>query len=200
MLSRSYQLFAPFYDLAIEGWSRAPRAASLAPLRADPPRRILVAGGGSGLDLPHLPASGRVELLDLVPGMLAVARRRARRLGRDGVTFELGDARALPFRDAAFDAVVLHLILAVVPDPEEALAEAVRVTVPGGTLVVFDKFLRPGQRAPLRRWASGLLGRVATRTDVVFEELLGSCPGVRVVEDRPAGARGWFRSIRLVKG
>jgi ubiquinone/menaquinone biosynthesis C-methylase UbiE len=103
----------------------------------------------------------------------------------------------LPFADASFDAVVLHLILAVVPDPRACLAEAARVLRPGGTILLLDKFLRAGQRAPLRRIANPLVRRLATRLDVVFEDVLREVKGLTVVDDQAALAGGWFRRIRL---
>ena len=106
---------------------------------------------------------------------------------------------ALPFPDAHFDHVVLHLIVAVVPHPEHCLSEAARVLKPGGTVVLLDKFLQPRQLAPLRRMLNPLTRRFATRMDVVFEELLVAAPGLRVVSDEPMLAGGWFRGIVLRK-
>jgi phosphatidylethanolamine/phosphatidyl-N-methylethanolamine N-methyltransferase len=108
-----------------------------------------------------------------------------------------GNVMALPFADSSFDAAVLHLILAVVPDPLACLREAARVVRPDGTLLVFDKFLKPGEPAWLRRLATPLMGRIATRLDVVLEDLLQVVPGVERVHDEPALAGGWFRLVRL---
>jgi len=87
----------------------------------------------------------------------------------------------------------------VVPEPARALTEAVRVLKPGGQILIFDKFLKPGQKAPLRRLISPLLGRLATRTDVVFEDVLRDVSSLQLVSDVPALAGGWFRLIRLRK-
>jgi len=95
--------------------------------------------------------------------------------------------------------VVLHLFLAVTPHPERVLAEAARVLRRGGRVLIFDKFLRPGQKARLRRLISPVLGVLATRTDVVFEEALAQARGLEVVSDQPALASGWFRHIELRK-
>jgi len=108
-----------------------------------------------------------------------------------------GDAMRLPFADRSFDHVVLHLILAVVPDPAACLAETSRVLAPGGSVLIFDKFLQPQQRAPLRRLLNPLLCRVATRLDVVFEEVLAGTPELVLESNQPALAAGWFRLIRL---
>jgi len=70
---------------------------------------------------------------------------------------------------------------------------------PGGRVLILDKFLRPDQKAPVRRLVSPLLGLLATRTDVVFEDVLARAPGLEVVSDRPALAGGWFRHIVLRK-
>lgn len=63
---------------------------------------------------------------------------RASELSNGNVTFRVGDGQALDFADAEFDLVVLHTTLCHIPDPDKALAEAVRVLKPGGLLAVFD--------------------------------------------------------------
>ena len=115
------------------------------------------------------------------------------------VEFVLGDSMALPFADAQFDHVVLHLIVAVVPEPQRCLSEAARVLKPGGTIILFDKFLQPQQRAPLRRLFNVITRRFATRMDVVFEEVLRSTPELEVISDTPMLGNGWFRGILLRK-
>ncbi len=153
-------------------------------------------GIGTGLDLPHLPPQHRYTGLDLTRAMLNKTLPRAAALDFHPVQ---GDAQRLPFADASFDAVVLHLILAVVPCPERCLQESVRVTRRGGTLLVFDKFLRLGEKAAWKRALNPLVRRVATRLDVVFEEVLAQVPAVSVEGDEPALAGGCFRLLRLKK-
>jgi ubiquinone/menaquinone biosynthesis C-methylase UbiE len=145
-----------------------------------------------------LPRGPHYTGIDLTPAMLARARRKAKALRLD-IRLDVGDARDLPYPDTGFDAVVLHLILAVTPHPERVLAEAARVLRRGGRVLILDKFLRPGQKAPLRRLVSPLLGLLATRTDVVFEEALAQTRGLELVSDQPALAGGWFRQIELRK-
>lgn len=157
---------------------------------------MLLNGVGTGLDLPYLPAGHRYTGLDITYAMLV---RAARRISRLDVEWVQGDSLALPFREACFDYAVLHLILAVVSDPAQALRETARVLVPGGGILLFDKFLQPGARAPLRRLISPFMAAIATRTDVVFEEVLAAVPGLTVVSDEPALAAGWFRMLRLRK-
>lgn len=193
-LQRAYTVWAPVYDWVIASSTRESRRKSLAALGDVTGQRILLAGIGTGLDVPLLPFGGRYVGLDRTPAMLRRARAIAGKTGC-AVSLQVGDAMDLPYRDRVFDAVILHLIVAVVADSRAALAEAARVTRPGGRLLIFDKFLRPGQSAPLRRWLSPWLGLVATRTDVVFEELLAATTGLKVLSDEPDLADGWFRRI-----
>ncbi len=194
-LRTSYSLIAPLYDFIIERAMREARRTSLAAL-PDIPQRVLISGAGTGLDLPHLPTLHRYTALDFNLSMLSRARSRGAHLDVD---FILGDSMALPFDDGQFDIVVLHLILAVVPEPQRVLSEAARVLKPGGQILLFDKFLQPGQRAPVRRLLNGLSRRLATRMDVVFEEVLSHVPQLTVASDIPALGGGWFRKIILNK-
>jgi len=194
-LERSYALIAPFYDAALAAATRSARQTSLAGLPSTP-ARVLLNGVGTGLDLPLLPPQHRYTGLDLTPAMLRRALSQRSALDFHGV---LGDAQRLPFADASFEHAVLHLILAVVPDPVACLAETARVLTPGGQILIFDKFLQPRQRAPLRRLFNPLLRRVATRLDVVFEDALTAVPELTLKSDQPALASGWFRLIRLQK-
>ncbi|MBS1191500.1 MAG: phosphatidyl-N-methylethanolamine N-methyltransferase [Rhodocyclaceae bacterium] len=194
-LKHSYRFIAPFYDATLEAATRAIRRESLTALPSQP-SRVLINGIGTGLDLPHLPTQHQYTGIDLSPAMLGRALGRKERLPFLPVQ---GDVQRLPFAAGSFDAAVLHLILAVVPDPAACLAETARVLRPGGSILIIDKFLRPGQQAPLRRLLNPLARRIATRLDVVWEDVLATTPNLVVLEDCPILAGGWFRRIRLVK-
>ncbi len=75
---------------------------------------------------------GRVTASDLVPEMLAGAKRRAAEAGIDNMRFEIADMEALPFDDASFDRVMCRFGIMFCPRAERALAEARRVLRPGG--------------------------------------------------------------------
>ena len=197
-LRYTYTLFAPVYDAFVAPFTARARRDSLLRLREGAQADVLLVGVGSGLDVPLLPRGPRYTGIDLTPAMLARARRKAAALNLD-IRLDQGDARRMPYDDAMFDAVVLHLILAVTPHPERVLMEAARVLRRGGRVLILDKFLRPGQSAPLRRLVSPVLGLLATRTDVVFEEALAQTRGLAIVSDQPALAGGWFRRIELRK-
>ncbi|NOT20019.1 MAG: class I SAM-dependent methyltransferase [Sideroxydans sp.] len=196
LLRMSYSLIAPLYDMVIERPMREARKRSLAALPTDTPQKVLISGVGTGLDLPHLPALHHYNALDFNPAMLSRAKSRNEKLD---VEFVLGDSMNLPYADAQFDFVVLHLIVAVVPEPQKCLSEAARVLKPGGTILLFDKFLQPGQDAPMRRLLNVITRRMATRMDVVFEEVLRAAPELKVASDQPLMGGGWFRGITLRK-
>jgi len=131
--------------------------------------------------------------------MLLRARERSRRLGRAD-SFVLADARRLPFRDGAFPGAVLHLVLAVVPDPRAALAEAARAVAPGGRLAVFDKFVRAGTRPGLlRRLLHRLLRDRVTGLLLDLEETLAATPSLSVLLDQAELPGGAYRRIVLRK-
>lgn len=102
---------------------------------------VLDIGCGLGSDLLEIgklvgPA-GRLVGLDASGVMIAEARRRAADLGVC-VTFDVGDAQALPFPDNTFDLCRAARLLEHLPDATRSLMEMVRVTRHGGRIAVFD--------------------------------------------------------------
>ena len=140
-----YGLYAPFYDRVVRRLD-AGRRRSIALTAPQAGEHILIVGAGTGLDFPYLPEGLHVTAVDLSAAMLRQAERHT-----DTVPFRLTcrvmDAQALDLPTASFDVVLLHLILAVVPDPHAALREVVRVVRPRGRVGIFDKFL-PADATP----------------------------------------------------
>ena len=201
-LKHSYTLLAPFYDRLVSGPLDAYRIKSLSRIKDPQHKKILINGIGSGLDIPYLPTDACYTGTDITPAMLERAKKRADANPSStalDINFLIADSQVLPFEDNHFDAVIMHLILAVVPKPELALQEACRVLKPGGRIYIFDKFIKPGQLAIARRLLSIIIQHIATRTDVVFEKVLSSCPQLNIIHDKPALAKGWFRLIELNK-
>ncbi len=79
-------------------------------------------------------APARVEGIDPSEGQLAFARER---LMNQHVHFQVGDATALPYVDAEFDAAVMALVIFFVPDPAKGVAEMARVVKPGGSVSAY---------------------------------------------------------------
>jgi ubiquinone/menaquinone biosynthesis C-methylase UbiE len=191
-----YSLWSLGYD-RFTGRFEALRRRSLERLAPREGERLLIVGAGTGADLPLLPPGLRVLATDLTPAML----RRAQARAAAGVEFAIMDGHRLALPDGLFDAAILHLILAVIPDPARCLAEAARAVRPGGRLVVMDKFLRAGERPSLlRRLANVGAGLLVTEINRRFEEILaGSGAPLAVESDEPAALGGFFRLILLRK-
>jgi ubiquinone/menaquinone biosynthesis C-methylase UbiE len=83
-------------------------------------------------------AARDVVAFDLTPQMLKKAAQRCSEAGVDNVTFREGDAAALPFADAAFDAVVTRLSVHHFDRPSRVFEEIFRVLRPGGSFVIAD--------------------------------------------------------------
>jgi len=114
-------------------------------LALQPGARLLDAGCGTGADATNLAhdvgSAGSVVGVDLSARMTAEARRRTADYSLSlplPVAFARASLTALPFATAAFDACRAERVLHHLEDPTAALAELVRVTRPGGRVVVMD--------------------------------------------------------------
>jgi ubiquinone/menaquinone biosynthesis C-methylase UbiE len=108
-------------------------------LALHPGHRVLdVAAGTALVGRAIAPYVREVVALDLTPAMLDVGRREAQRAGLANITFQEGDARALPFRDAAFDVVVTRFSVHHFEEPSIVVREMARVCKPGGSVAVID--------------------------------------------------------------
>jgi demethylmenaquinone methyltransferase/2-methoxy-6-polyprenyl-1,4-benzoquinol methylase len=141
-IARRYDLINDLQSLGLHRrWKR--RLVALAQL--GPGQRALDVCCGTGDVALALARTGaQVTGLDFSPEMLAVARRRAQ-TSNAPVEFVQGDALALPFADATFDAVTISYGLRNLADFAAGLAEMARVLRPGGRLVVLD-FGKPARR------------------------------------------------------
>ena len=117
------------------GQDRGWRAAVSHALDLVPGERVLDLAAGTATSSAALARTGAdVVGCDFSLGMLAVGKRA----GHEGVELVAGDALALPFADASFDAVTISFGLRNTQDVDRTLAELLRVTRPGGRLVVCE--------------------------------------------------------------
>jgi ubiquinone/menaquinone biosynthesis C-methylase UbiE len=193
-----YSIWALGYDGLVRALPSIDKARrrSIDLLGLSPGERLLIVGAGTGLDLPHLPDGLEVAAIDLTPAMIERFCERARGQGRS-VDARVGDARRLPWADGEFDAAILHLVLAVMPEPERGLADVDRVLRPGGRAAVFDKFLAPNQAPSVARRLTNVVARVLfSDLNRRLEPMLAETDLV-IERDEPAAFRGAYRVIGL---
>jgi demethylmenaquinone methyltransferase / 2-methoxy-6-polyprenyl-1,4-benzoquinol methylase len=129
-------------DLMSGGLHRLWKDAMVDWLAPRPGMRVLDVAGGTGdiafRILRRAPGT-QVTVLDLTESMLTEGRRRAEAQPfRDRLAWVAGDAMALPFPDASFDAYTISFGIRNVTRPEAALSEAFRVLRRGGRLLVLE--------------------------------------------------------------
>ncbi len=167
-----YQRVSRFYDL-MEGLAESryrPWREKLWKLVSGP--RVLEVGVGTGKNMPFWPNGIQVTAIDLTPGMLEFARRRAKELGLN-TDIRLGDAQLLEFADASFDAAVATFVLCSVPDPILGLRELARVVRPGGQVLLLEHM----------RSASPVLGAVMDAINPLVVRMMGANINRRTVEN-----------------
>ena len=129
---------APKYDIVNDvlsmGQTRRWRRQVVDAVGAQPGQRVLDLAAGTGTSSePYADAGVNVVACDFSLGMLKVGKRR-----RPDIDFVAGDATNLPFEDNSFDASTISFGLRNVNEPKKALSEMLRVTKPGGRLVIAE--------------------------------------------------------------
>jgi ubiquinone/menaquinone biosynthesis C-methylase UbiE len=132
------------WDAIAEGYDRyvAPQEVDLAneALRLvglEPGERFLdVAAGPGGLSLPAARLGAEVLATDWSPAMIERFEARADQEGLRNVGGRVMDCHALDLRDHSFDVTGSQFGVMLVPDQARALREMVRVTRPGGRVLV----------------------------------------------------------------
>lgn len=142
------------------GWTRPTRTHLYRRANLLHAQRVLDVGSGTGAVTEELASRtrGRVIGVDLDPAMVAYAQAHG-----GGAQYQRGDAHDLPFRNRWFDVTVCHFSLMWCHNPVRAAQEMVRVTQPGGAVLVCAEPDYEGRidhpSLPLSRWQAEALRR-----------------------------------------
>lgn len=121
-------------DLMTVGLVRQWRKKVIEAVDAKPGQRVLDLAAGTGTSSEPFADAGVLTVpCDFSLGMLKVGKKR-----RPDLPFVAGDGTKLPFADASFDAVTISYGLRNIVDHQAGLAEMLRVTRPGGRVVIAE--------------------------------------------------------------
>jgi phosphatidylethanolamine/phosphatidyl-N-methylethanolamine N-methyltransferase len=200
-VARAYAGWAPIYDVVFGAVFAAGRAASIAAAERVG-GRILDVGVGTGISLLEYSGRNRIVAVDYSEPMLRKARRRVAEQALAHIeALAVMDAQRLGFPDAAFDAVVAQYLITAVPDPEAALDEFVRVTKPGGEIILVNHLgADAGLRRDFEHCFAPLARQLGWRPEFKWARLaqwLERRASVRLIERRAVGLMGQFSLIRF---
>lgn len=173
------------------------RRASIDLLKIKDTDKVLIIGAGTGLDLNYLPNKASITAIDLTPSMITAIRKRNQKLNLN-LEARVMDGHRLDFPDNYFDKVIMHLILAVIPDPVIALKEAERVLKYGGEIAVMDKFYVGDRPSFWRRFFNPLTNLLFSDITRNFEKLIANT-NLRISLHGPKFISGIFSIYKVTK-
>jgi ubiquinone/menaquinone biosynthesis C-methylase UbiE len=139
--------------------------------------KVLEVGVGTGKNIPYYPPGLDITAIDLTPGMLDFAEKKAAELDVP-VLLKLGDAEKLDFTDASFDTVVGTFVFCSIPDAVSGLKEIRRVLKPGGKLLLVEHV----------RSENKILGKIMDFLNPLVKRMMGPNINRRTAENvRHAG-------------
>lgn len=192
-----YTLLSPIYDVAASPFAKS-RGRSIEQLDIQQGEQVLIIGAGTGLDLEYLPKHADITATDITPAMVKQIEKRNEKLQMN-VQAMVMDGQKLQFADGSFDKVILHLILAVIPDPVACIKEAERVLKLGGKIAVYDKFLAADKNPSLVRKALNLITNfIFTDINRKFEEIVNHTK-LKVLKEAAVDFGGNYRIYLLEK-
>ena len=109
-------------------------------------RVLEIAAGTCALGRMIAPHVFSVTELDITPAMLEAGKKANEKAGITNAEYVIGNAEELPFDNGTFDIVVSRLAFHHFANPENIMAESVRVLKPGGKIGVID-MIPPDEKA-----------------------------------------------------
>jgi phosphatidylethanolamine/phosphatidyl-N-methylethanolamine N-methyltransferase len=199
-VAEAYGRWAPVYDIVFGPvFRQGRRTAVVAAERIG--GRILEVGVGTGLSLSSYSRKSQVTGIDISEPMLEKARERVKKQGLDHVrSIVVMDAEKLDYPAASFDVVVAQYVITAIPNPENALNEFIRVTRPGGEIIVTTRIgAETGLRGAIEKMLMPVTSRLGFRTEFPwarYERWAAASPDVRLVERRALPPFGHFWLLR----
>jgi phosphatidylethanolamine/phosphatidyl-N-methylethanolamine N-methyltransferase len=202
-LNKAYARWAPIYDIVFGAVFDSGRKASIEAAERIG-GRILDVGIGTGISLLDFSRTNRLIGVDISEPMLRKAQRRVAEANLTNVEcLAVMDAEKLGFPDNAFDVVVAQYVITAVPNPDATLDEFVRVTKPGGEIILVNHIgAESGPRKIFERAFAPVARRLGWRPEFPWARIaswLDRAKDVQLVERRPMPPLGHFSLIRLAK-
>jgi len=168
-VSRTYDRFARFYDLAFGAVLHNGRKTLARVLNSKSGDRILEIGVGSGLMLPLYPSDVQVLGIDISEKMLQRARSTVSRHNLQNICLKLLNAESADLPVSSFDHVVLPYVYSVTPDPALLMRQVFKLCKPGGSVWILNHFSQSPLwkllEQPLRPFAES----IGFRTDFSYK-------------------------------
>ncbi len=181
-----YDRVAPFYDLLDLPFEVGRYRALRPQLFRDLSGTLLDAGVGSGRNVPFYPDGSHVTGIDLSPAMLARARKRRARFGKNVELLEM-NVLATTFPNQHFDAIVATFLFCVLDEDQQlpALRELARICKPTGELRFLEYTYSndPIRHFVMRLWAPWVRWLYGAAFDRETERYVPRA-GLEVVETR----------------
>jgi phosphatidylethanolamine/phosphatidyl-N-methylethanolamine N-methyltransferase len=191
-VERVYSQYARVYDRVFGKVFQESREAVIRNLTIEPGERLLEVGVGTGLCLPLYPAHASITAIDLSAAMVEKARERVEQMKLRNVTLAQMDAANMQYPDDSFDVVVAAYVVTAVPDHRSVMSEMIRVSKPGGRLVLLNHFTNDSPLiSVVEKAISPLCAQIGFRTDLSVADVLDGWPLLKERDQRVSPLRMW---------
>lgn len=198
-VKRAYARWAPVYDSTFGRIAENGRLAAVEHINGST-GKVLEAGVGTGISLPHYKDHLKITGIDLSPEMLDIARKRVAEENLDHVEdIHEMDAGDMPFDNDTFQTVVAMYVMTVVPDPVKVMHELARVCAPGGEVIIVNHFSQKhGVRGAVEKAMSRFGDKLGWRPEFPVESIM-VCNDLQAVDVKPLKPFGLFTLMRFQK-